>query len=177
MYTVSEWTGDPKATKAVHVYDQVADPSTTSDTLYGGGDGSNLSAGVDWYIGVASEVDMDDDFRQDGENDTDLILGLLADMNFDGAVNGLDVSPFVKGITNPSGYFSDWGLGGYVHGDMNGDGVLNGLDVDLFVAAVTGGGDSSSGFRGLGLSIDDSADADELVAALKHYIDVRLASA
>ena len=59
------------------------------------------------------------------------MLTLLGDVNLDGAVNGLDVDPFVAILLN-----------GPHNGaaDMNGDGVVNGLDVDLFVAAVVGSG-------------------------------------
>jgi len=56
---------------------------------------------------------------------------LNGDMNDDGAVNGLDVNPFVEALLAGS---TDY------RGDMNDDGMINGLDVDPFVAAVLSGG-------------------------------------
>jgi hypothetical protein len=56
---------------------------------------------------------------------------LLADVNLDGVVNGLDVAPFVDVLLN----------GSYqVEADMNQDEVVNGLDVGSFVDAVVGDG-------------------------------------
>ncbi len=63
-------------------------------------------------------------------------LLLFGDVNGDGAVNGLDVDPFVDILLR----------GPYkAEADMNRDRVLNGLDVDLFVAAVLGGGGTVAG--------------------------------
>ena len=61
------------------------------------------------------------------------VLTLLGDVNLDGAVNGLDVDPFVDRLLN--GPYQD-------EADMNEDGSVNGLDVDPFVAAVVGGVES-----------------------------------
>ena len=62
-------------------------------------------------------------------------LSLLADVNLDGIVNGLDVDPFVDVLLD----------GPYqAEADLNGDGDVNGLDVDLFVDAVVGGGVQSA---------------------------------
>ena len=56
--------------------------------------------------------------------------GVLGDMNIDGALNGLDVDPFVDVLLN----------GPYQPvADMNQDSGVNGMDVDPFVAAVLGG--------------------------------------
>ncbi|OHB80486.1 MAG: hypothetical protein A2W31_01030 [Planctomycetes bacterium RBG_16_64_10] len=52
-------------------------------------------------------------------------------MNLDGAVNGLDVNPFVHAVISEP--FNPYG-------DMTGDGVVTGLDVAPFVAAVIAGG-------------------------------------
>ena len=60
---------------------------------------------------------------------------LLGDVNGDGAVNGLDVDPFVDTLL--SGLYAP-------DADMNLDGFVNGLDVDLFVDAVVGGGVSAN---------------------------------
>jgi len=56
---------------------------------------------------------------------------LLGDVNCDGAVNLLDVNPFIDAIS--SGTQND-------KADMNQDGAVNLLDVDPFVAAVAAGG-------------------------------------
>jgi hypothetical protein len=64
-----------------------------------------------------------------------------ADMNGDGVVNGLDVTPFVQALTNLSAYNTAFaGLDGVARADINGDGAANGLDVTPFVSCVTGGG-------------------------------------
>jgi hypothetical protein len=64
--------------------------------------------------------------------DPDVIGGNdpAGDMNGDGAVNGLDVDPFVDILLNG---------GSDPAADMNGDGAVNGLDVNLFVQSVIGG--------------------------------------
>lgn len=56
---------------------------------------------------------------------------LLGDVNGDGAVNLLDIQPFVDLIA--TGQFN-------AGGDLNGDGVVNLLDVQPFVDALSGGG-------------------------------------
>ena len=55
---------------------------------------------------------------------------LLGDVNQDGAVDGLDVDPFIDVLLDSQ--FA-------TTADMNGDGAVNGLDVAPFVAAVFGG--------------------------------------
>ena len=56
--------------------------------------------------------------------------GILGDVNQDGAVNLLDVNPFV-GLLSSGGYLFE--------ADINGDGAVNLLDVDPFVALLSGG--------------------------------------
>ncbi len=56
--------------------------------------------------------------------------GMLGDVNQDGAVNLLDVDPFV-GLLSSGGYLFE--------ADINGDGTVNLLDVDPFVALLSGG--------------------------------------
>lgn len=61
-----------------------------------------------------------------GENGHDIVLG---DVNGDGAVNLLDVAPFIDAITN----------GPYIpEADINQDGFVNLLDVDPFIALLGG---------------------------------------
>ena len=55
---------------------------------------------------------------------------LMGDINCDGAVNLLDVAPFVDLISN--GLFS-------AKADFDGDGTVNLLDVGPFVDALSGG--------------------------------------
>ena len=60
-----------------------------------------------------------------------LTLVLFGDVNRDGAVNGLDVDPFVGVLLN----------GPYKpEADMNEDGEINGLDVEPFVVTLIDGG-------------------------------------
>lgn len=55
---------------------------------------------------------------------------ILGDVNLDGAVNLLDVAPFIDRL----------GTGTYqAEADVNGDGVVNLLDVDPFISQVSGG--------------------------------------
>jgi hypothetical protein len=66
---------------------------------------------------------------------------LIADMNNDGAVNNLDIAPFVQALTNPAGYaaaFPD--VPGTLVGDVNTDGAFNNLDIAPFVALLTSTG-------------------------------------
>ena len=56
---------------------------------------------------------------------------VLGDVNLDGAVNGLDVDPFVDRIVRGAFQFE---------ADMNEDGWVNGLDVRPFVTIEIGGG-------------------------------------
>jgi hypothetical protein len=72
-----------------------------------------------------------------------------ADMNGDGAVNGLDVNPFVQQLTNPAGYLVSFpGLDGQARADINNDVASNGLDVQPFVVCVTMGGCPGGGAGG-----------------------------
>ena len=61
---------------------------------------------------------------------------LLGDVNMDGAVNLVDVAPFVAAVQN----------GDYIaEADMNSDGAVNLLDVAPFVEALASGGGGSGG--------------------------------
>jgi hypothetical protein len=59
----------------------------------------------------------------------------LGDVNVDGAVNGLDVDPFI--IVLLDGPYQ-------IEADMNLDGAVNGLDVNPFADAVISGGEDLS---------------------------------
>jgi hypothetical protein len=61
------------------------------------------------------------------------------DMNGDGAVNNLDIAPFVQGLTNASGFAASFGYAPDLLGDVNRDGSFNNLDISAFVAVLTGG--------------------------------------
>ena len=80
---------------------------------------------------------------------------IKADMNGDGVVNGLDVTPFVQALTNLPAYNAGFaGLDGVARADINGDGAANGLDVTPFVSCVTGGGCApGAGSGGLSASV------------------------
>lgn len=65
---------------------------------------------------------------------------LLGDMNKDGAVNNLDIAPFVLGLTSAEGYATQFPtLDASVLGDVNMDGAFNNLDIAPFVGLLTGG--------------------------------------
>jgi hypothetical protein len=63
----------------------------------------------------------------------------LGDMNGDGAVNNLDIAPFVSALTSPSTFASEnpW-IDPILSGDLNLDGALNNLDIAPFVSLLTG---------------------------------------
>jgi hypothetical protein len=61
------------------------------------------------------------------------------DMNNDGAVNNLDIAPFVQGLTNPAGFQSTYLYTPDLLGDVNRDGSFNNLDISAFVTVLTGG--------------------------------------
>jgi plastocyanin len=62
------------------------------------------------------------------------------DMNTDGAVNNLDIAPFVLALTNAPAYQAQYpGYDPAEGGDVNDDGDLNNLDIAPFVALLTGG--------------------------------------
>jgi len=89
-----------------------------------------LKAATETVLGSASRVTT-----REGGNAAKLIVTvgtgvLLGDVNLDGAVNLLDVGPFVDLLTNSM--FQ-------LEGDINEDGDVNLLDVGPFVAILTGG--------------------------------------
>ena len=56
------------------------------------------------------------------------------DVNLDGVVNFLDISPFITVLTmGETGEFQ-------VQADLNDDGIVNFLDISPFIIALTGGG-------------------------------------
>jgi glucose/arabinose dehydrogenase len=58
----------------------------------------------------------------------------VGDLNGDGAVNLLDVSPFVLALVNPAGYAAAYpALDGYIRANINGDCAADGRDVDAMV--------------------------------------------
>ncbi|MBD3407768.1 MAG: hypothetical protein GF411_16740 [Candidatus Lokiarchaeota archaeon] len=58
---------------------------------------------------------------------------MLGDMNDDGAINGIDIEPFVMALTNPQDYQQQFEMNPHLVGDINGDGILNAMDIDPFV--------------------------------------------
>lgn len=65
---------------------------------------------------------------------------ILGDMNDDGAVNNLDIAPFVQALTSPTAYAASFPqVPMPLVGDINNDGAVNNLDIAPFVALLTGG--------------------------------------
>jgi len=62
------------------------------------------------------------------------------DMNCDGAVNGLDVMPFVTALLNPAAYATTWPTCDVSNADVNLSGAVNVDDVAPFVQCVVNGG-------------------------------------
>ena len=130
--------GTGEATLWVNPVD-MSSPSVTDDELpdamrlvesvalrQDGGDGMNGSSVVT-VASLAAGTDFDavhEAVMGDGGKD------LIGDVNCDGEINLLDVSPFVELVS--TGGFS-------VKADINGDGVVDLLDVAPFVVLLTGG--------------------------------------
>ena len=62
---------------------------------------------------------------------------LLGDMNCDGGLNGFDIDPFLKALTEPAVYEAMFPECDIMAADANGDGLLNAFDVDPFVQLLT----------------------------------------
>ena len=62
---------------------------------------------------------------------------LIGDMNSDGAVNFLDISPFILALSSPEAYQASFNLDPDVSGDTSGDGVLNFLDISGFIILLS----------------------------------------
>ena len=65
------------------------------------------------------------------------------DLNCDGAINGLDIDPFVLVLlTTPpyDAYYSVFPGCDHMLGDINADGAIDGFDIDPLVALMLGGG-------------------------------------
>ncbi len=71
---------------------------------------------------------------------------LLGDTNDDGAVDTLDIDPFVLLLTDPAGYATAFpGVDPLAVGDVNLDLVVDTLDIDPFVALLTSGSLAAGG--------------------------------
>ena len=62
---------------------------------------------------------------------------LIGDMNSDGAINFLDISPFILALSSPEVYQASFNLDPDVSGDTSGDGVLNFLDISGFIILLS----------------------------------------
>jgi hypothetical protein len=84
---------------------------------------------------------------------SDFLTGSLSsivkgDMNGDGAVNGLDINPFVLALVDLPAYNAAFpGLDGAARADITNEGVLNGLDITPYVVCIPSGfcGDPGAG--------------------------------
>ncbi|MEX0887592.1 MAG: NF038122 family metalloprotease [Phycisphaeraceae bacterium] len=65
-----------------------------------------------------------------------LKANLLGDMNLDGAVDAVDVAPFVLALTNPAAYVEQYGMDPHLIGDINQSDGLDAVDVAPFVALL-----------------------------------------
>ncbi len=62
---------------------------------------------------------------------------LKGDMNCDGALNFVDINPFVLALTNPSGYQAAFPDCNIMNADINGDSVVDFRDINPFVRLLT----------------------------------------
>ncbi|TWT42411.1 hypothetical protein RAS1_35430 [Phycisphaerae bacterium RAS1] len=63
----------------------------------------------------------------------------LGDLNCDGAVNVLDINPFILALSDPAAYAAAYPTCEIANGDVNGDGNVDVLDINPFVALLSGG--------------------------------------
>ena len=63
-------------------------------------------------------------------------VGDLGDMNMDGAVNALDIAPFVVALTGQTAFDLMYPNGNYQAGDCNEDGRINAFDIGAFVSLL-----------------------------------------
>ena len=63
----------------------------------------------------------------------------VGDVNCDGAVNPLDIDPFILALTDAGGYAAAFPCCFRGLADINQDGAVNPLDIDPFIALLTGG--------------------------------------
>ncbi len=64
--------------------------------------------------------------------------GQKGDLNCDGAVNFLDINPFVQALSDPAGYAAANPWCDINNGDLNGDGRVDFTDINAFVTALAG---------------------------------------
>jgi len=62
---------------------------------------------------------------------------LRGDLNCNGAINNLDIDPFVLALTNPARYAQLFPNCDRMLADCNGDGIVNNFDIDPFVELLT----------------------------------------
>lgn len=60
------------------------------------------------------------------------------DLNCDGAIDGLDISPFVLALLDPTGYAAAYPSCDRMHADCDGNGVIDFADVAAFVTRLIG---------------------------------------
>ena len=63
---------------------------------------------------------------------------LVGDMNGDGVIDFLDISPFIVALSDPAAYQASFNLDADVSGDTNGDGVFDFLDISGFIVLLSG---------------------------------------
>jgi len=62
---------------------------------------------------------------------------LVGDMDGDGAINFLDIGPFIVALSDPAAYQSSFNLDANVSGDTNGDGGIDFLDISGFIILLS----------------------------------------
>lgn len=63
---------------------------------------------------------------------------LIGDMNGDGGINSLDITPFITALSDPEAYQTVFNLDEEVSGDANGNGIFHFLDIAGFIVLLTG---------------------------------------
>lgn len=92
-----------------------------------------------WQIAMSAEAFYDRVWNRSAAVTQSFSVHLPGDMNGDGAVNNLDIAPFVLALTSPAAYSVQFpSITAAIVGDLNADDAINNLDIAPFVALLTG---------------------------------------
>ena len=81
-----------------------------------------------------------------------IIPGIPGDVNGDGNLDNLDITPFIYALTNGEAAFeAQYPDGAYWAADCHGDGNIDNLDITPFISILSGGGDAVPGPAALSL--------------------------
>ena len=96
-----------------------------------------LATSETYYLLIGKEVEVNDPLYQSAITVAQVTLVpevVPGDMDCNGALNELDVAPFLLAVISPTEYAAAYPECDVLIGDMNDDGVVSGLDISLFIS-------------------------------------------